>query len=346
MRARAASSSRKFVRLGTPDGGVEGYAIDEDDGEHGIQAKFFLARPTTAQWRDITDSIERAIRTHPLLVEMTIALPTDRADPRKPGEQWFMDEWENKENEWRAWALAAGRSVTFSYLGKSEIADALSLEEHAGRYKWWFDQHLLSGRWLEERLQEAISQAGPRYNRDLTVTVPAGRRIALFARSPRLLGELDRLAKVASDKAVALAAALPSERAAELLATAANLPRPVSGTDPVLAASVTPPFAQWLDSWKSLAIPPRDAVAHEDERGDRTVAGRAFSALSEALESATTRLYEDAPAYQASAMLLWGDAGQGKTHLLCDTGVQALNRGQPAVVILGQQLGPGPMALR
>src|SRR5262249_26071120 len=155
------------------------------------------------------DSIKRAIGTHPLLVEMTIGLPTDRADPRTGG-QWFMDEWVDKEEQWREGARNEGRGVTFSYLGQSERADALSLEENAGRYRWWFDENLLSGRWLGDRLEEAISQAGPRYNRDLTVNVPAGGRIALFARSPWLLSELDQLAMIASDNAAALATTLPS----------------------------------------------------------------------------------------------------------------------------------------
>lgn len=33
-------------------------------------------------------------------------------------------------------------------------------------------------------------------------------------------------------------------------------------------------------------------------------------------------------------------AGAGKIHLLCDTAVHALEGAQPAVVVLGQQLGP------
>ena len=45
-------------------------------------------------------------------------------------------------------------------------------------------------------------------------------------------------------------------------------------------------------------------------------------------------------------MLLWGNAGSGKTHLLCDTVRRALERGQPAVLVLGQQLGVGNPFLR
>jgi hypothetical protein len=350
-RARAASQGHRFVRLGTPDGGVEGYEIDGDSKEHGIQAKFFLAKPTNSQWRDITSSVKRAIDKHPNLVELTIALPTDRADPRMPNEQWFMDEWDSHENTWRTYAEAAGRSVTFSYLGKSEIADAMSLEEHAGRHRWWFDQHLLSGQWLADRLEEVVNQVGPRYNRELTVAIPAGRHLTQFARLPALLMELDTLATTASDLAAELAnAGLADVQVDELVGVVADLPRPTSGPNRVGGPHVTPPFNIWLESWATVSRASEILLPkyfREDERGDRTTTGRNVRALHDISGRAMALLGGNllregmAAAYQASAMLLWGDAGVGKTHILCDTATQALERGQPAIVVLGQQLAAG-----
>ncbi|MET7395967.1 hypothetical protein ABZS66_20985 [Dactylosporangium sp. NPDC005572] len=100
-RAQALQQGRSFVRLGTPDGGVEGYSIDASGAEHGLQAKFFLGSPSIDQWSKITSSVKTAIKKHPNLTAMTIALPSDRADPRKPNEQWFMDRWNHYVGEWQ-----------------------------------------------------------------------------------------------------------------------------------------------------------------------------------------------------------------------------------------------------
>ena len=344
-RAKAVNRGHQFVRLGTPDGGVEGYEIDADGNEHGLQAKFFLGKPTSSQWNAVFSSIKRALEKHPQLIELTIAMAADREDPRKPHEQWFMDEWNQNQKKWIDHAEALGRTVTFPFMGKSEIADAMSLEEHAGRYRWWFDQHLLSGRWLNDHLEEVIGQVGPRYNRQLTVDVPADRQLGRFARLPGLLLELNGLAVEASDLVTKLASAnLADEQVDKLIESVVNLPRPASGPHRVPGPHVTPPFDMWHESWRTVS---RDSEVlipkyfREDERGNRTTMGWAVSSLHELSGRAMGLLWRDTPAYQATAMLLWGDAGVGKTHALCDMATEALAYGQPAIVILGQQLGTG-----
>ena len=38
------------------------------------------------------------------------------------------------------------------------------------------------------------------------------------------------------------------------------------------------------------------------------------------------------------ALVLTGEAGQGKTHLFCDSAQRAVDAGRPAILILGGQL--------
>lgn len=127
-----------------------------------LAAIFFLGTPSTGQWSEITSSLKTAIEKHPKLTAMTVALPSDRSDPRKPQEQWLMDKWNHYVQQWQDSARSIGRRVEFYYMGKSEIFDALSREEHAGRSRWWFDRSLLGRRWLANRLDEVIAQVGPR----------------------------------------------------------------------------------------------------------------------------------------------------------------------------------------
>lgn len=347
-RAQALDRGYTFVRLGTPDGGVEGYSIDASGAEHGLQAKFFLGVPSTDQWSKITSSVKTAIGKRPNLTAMTVALPSDRADPKLPDEQWFMDKWDNYVTQWQKYAGSLGRTVEFHYMGKSEILEALSREDHAGRFRWWFERPLLSRRWLAERLEEVIEQVGPRYNRDLTVGVPAGRKIANFARLPHLLLDLEARAASAIGYIEQLGSAIDSTASAQLHHIAAALPKPLA-SDQAPTPEVQLPVGHWRQVWQTLqeavwALTPQT----DAEPGSTT--GRVHRQLNDLADlcAKTVSSFDEAwPAYLAPAILLWGNAiavgnaGSGKTHLLCDTARLALERGQPAVLVLGQQLGVG-----
>ncbi|WP_327042836.1 hypothetical protein OG400_12520 [Micromonospora ureilytica] len=341
-RAQALQQGLTFVRLGTPDGGVEGYSIDASGAERGLQAKFFLGSPGTEQWAKITSSVKKAIEKHPNLTALTIALPSDRADPRKTNEQWFMDKWNYYVEQWEKHAKTLGRTVEFHYMGKSEILEALSREEHAGRYRWWFERPLLSRTWLAERLDEVIEQVGPRYNRTLTVGVPAGRKVANFARLPHLLVDLEQHATSAIGHIERLGPTLDPTASAQLIGLAAALPTPItSGEAPTPEKQF--PVGPWRQAWQALqttlrALTPQPDV-EQASKTDRVL--REFNELADLCTKVVSAFEDDWPAYTAPAMLLWGNAGSGKTHLLCDTARLALERGQPAVLVLGQQLGAG-----
>ena len=254
-----------------------------------------------------------------------------------------MDEWNREAGNWESYAQALNRSVTFSFLGKSDVVEALSLEEHAGRYRWWFDKYLISGKWLNDRLEEVIGQVGPRYNKQLTVDVPAGRQLVQFARLPSLLLDLDGRAMKAGKLAASLATAGLDDRTVDkLIETITTLPRPVTGAERVVGPHITPPFDDWHESWLAAN---RDSEVllptYSSSRQGDTRAGKNISDVYELSIRAINLIRHDGPAYKASAMLLWGDAGVGKTQILCDAAAEALRNGQPAVVVLGQQLGVG-----
>lgn len=341
-RAEALRKGHAFVRLGTPDGGVEGYSIDASGAEHGLQAKFFLGSPSTDQWSKVAGSVKTAIEKHPNLTVMTIALPSDRADPRKSDEQWFMDKWNHYVEQWKKHVTTLGRAVEFHYMGKSEILEALSREEHAGRYRWWFERPLLSRTWLTERLDEVLEQVGPRYNRNLTVGVPAGRKIANFARLPQLLVDLEQHAATAIGHIERLDPAIVPAVSARLHELAAALPLPLT-SDETPTPDKQVPVGPWRQAWQDLQTAVRMLSPHPDaeQSGEAGRMHRTFNELAEVSAKVIAAFDEDWPAYTAPAMLLWGNAGSGKTHLLCDTARLALERGQPAVVVLGQQLGVG-----
>ena len=141
-------SKKSFLRIGTPDGGVEAYwTLDKGD-EYGWQAKYFFSMGNS-QWRQIGESFKKAFETHPKLVKYYICLPIDRQDPRVPKQKWFMDKWEAKIDGWRRYAQENGRNVEFKYWGSSELLARLSREKHTGRTYFWFNQEEFSNQWFK-----------------------------------------------------------------------------------------------------------------------------------------------------------------------------------------------------
>ena len=59
--------TKRFVRNGKPDGGVECYWILEDGSEVAWQAKYFCKAFDNSQYQQIDDSVNKALNAHPNL---------------------------------------------------------------------------------------------------------------------------------------------------------------------------------------------------------------------------------------------------------------------------------------
>ena len=103
-----------FIRKGTPDAGVECYAVLQDKTEWGWQAKYFNALGD-AQWPQLDDSVKTAIEKHPKLVRYFICIPLDRSDARIDGRKSAKDRWDDHVKKWIKWASDRGMTVEFVY---------------------------------------------------------------------------------------------------------------------------------------------------------------------------------------------------------------------------------------
>ena len=95
---------KEYIKVGNPDGGVECYVVLDDDNEIGFQAKWFSSTPQETQWNQIEKSFKTALDKHPKTIQYYVAIPLDRADPRKDNQQWFMDKWNEKVQKWKQFA--------------------------------------------------------------------------------------------------------------------------------------------------------------------------------------------------------------------------------------------------
>lgn len=103
----------ELIRKGSPDAGVECYAIFPDGQEWGWQAKFLTKRPGKTQWQQVDNSVKKALEKHPKLTKYIVCMPIDRPDPRIPNARWFMDRWNGRVEMWSAWACERGMQVEF-----------------------------------------------------------------------------------------------------------------------------------------------------------------------------------------------------------------------------------------
>lgn len=72
---------------------------------------YFHKSTKKSQWKQITESFERALNTHPNLAKFYICLPQDRADPRIPDKNFFMDKWNEYVENWKS--IAKSHRVPF-----------------------------------------------------------------------------------------------------------------------------------------------------------------------------------------------------------------------------------------
>lgn len=170
----------KFIRVAAPDGGVEAYCVLSDNSEYGWQAKFFT-KMGDSQWTQLDESFKTAFAKHPNLIKYYICVPLDRPDPRititsgkRRGQQvnHFMDKWNKKVAEWEAFAKSNNRTIEFEFWGNSEIYDRLTKPENEGKLRYWFEQEEFSDNWFKQKLEESILNLGKRYTPEINFDLP------------------------------------------------------------------------------------------------------------------------------------------------------------------------------
>ena len=355
----------EVVRHGTPDGGIEA-SIESDDGSvWGWQAKYFLSIGDS-QLAQMKRSFESALQSNPTLARYTFVLPCNppRGKPKR-GKSAS----EKLNDAFVRWASAAdhqGRSVEIELVDESRLLDVLMSEGHAGRVLYWFDQRLLfSDAWLKEHVDAAVASAGARYTPSLSIEVPVksafdglGRTPVFDERLGHAVGDIRHAARyLQSTRNHSLPKRLRShtEQAAQKIAslttslgsTSVDGVRPVDWHAYVEKIDEADRCASVVERMCSRSIRRRrsrgtdgDAQGHwaaraESVRNSASWVQVALHGLRALLMSDAARLVEQ------PLLFLAGDAGTGKTHLLCDMARQRLSEGRPTVLVLGEKLDKG-----
>lgn len=349
----------RFVRKGAPDAGVEGYWILNNDDEWGYQTKFFLMPPGSTQWGELDDSVKVALEKHPRLVRYTVCLPLDRGDPRLEDTKHMKDRWDERVKKWQEWAQ--GRNVQFEYWGTHELARLLTHEKHRGRHLFWFDRNRFSDEWFANHLSDARAQAGERYTAPLNVELPISQLFDGLARTPHFWHRWrQRMLAIRDVVGRRSYLVFPTEIEADYRELRTKLGAVIAAANGLEETPAAPldltALTAALQS-ADLGLSNLYQKLHEIEGAQRRAAEaatkqtlrrysddnlndclRRLQEISDVLETAIE--FANGPQVRLATgknLLVTGEAGSGKTHLLCDAADQRAKSRWPTVVLFGEQ---------
>ena len=173
----------KFTRISTPDGGIEAMCELPDGFVYGWQAKYFLSSFSTSQWGQIESSFKEAFKNYPQLTKYYVCVATDRPNANISGNKSFLKKWNERVQEWQDFAQSQGRNIEFEFWGSFELIDLLAKPENTGKKFFWFSENELSENWFRQYNQQAISNLGPRYTPKINVDLPISLQLEGLART-------------------------------------------------------------------------------------------------------------------------------------------------------------------
>ena len=360
-RCEAPEGSR-FVRKGAPDAGVECYATLEDGTEWAWQAKYFHALGAS-QWPQIDGSVRTALKKHPRIRRYIVCCPLDLPDGRSGTGSSARDRWNRYVAKWTGLAADAGMAVEFTYWGSHELLERLVKSEHSGRVRFWFGGPTMDASWFARRVDEAVATAGPRYTPELHINLPIAEEFEAFGRTEwffdRTIYAVRELWSAWEGTCSIRSVNHSQEGSQELEAETRR-----THDDPEIShakEAASQVVKQIVAAGNSIGVQPAGALPFhavaemiaeaEDavENVARLISASAYRAEAVSTEAyrfrrfgetlgKTRRVLMDAARFADGAlMIVRGDAGTGKTHLLCDVARRRLTAGRPTVLLMGQR---------
>ena len=331
----------ELVKTGNPDGGLEWYVTLQDGVQWGWQAKF------TFEIEKLLKLMEKSLKTvvekRPKCRRLTFCIPFDLPDAPGTGERKSArQKFEDRKESWRARILGADR-VRIELWSEGDLLQRLVAHPNQrGIEKFFWDKEVFSPDWCAKRMEKTVREAGGRYSPELHIDLPIAFALEGLAQSEaywqRFRAKRGAILKAARHLAVTHYTGLGVTRKLH------RLVKSVAEWEGDVPSGVKPPdrldWTRLLEVTRVVQEAAGDAYQHnegatsERHRSLQHYLRRLLSALrdfEDLLRGTSTK------AANCGALLLTGEAGQGKTHLFCDVAQRAVNASRPAIVLLGGQ---------
>ena len=339
------------------DAGVECFWRLKDGSEHGWQAKYFLNTIKDPQWRQIDNSVKKALQKHPQLKKYYICVPLDRTDQKQNNKQSMLDKWDKKIKEWEQSAKSKNMDVKFEWWGKSEILDILSSNnpQFSGRLLYWFNQPILQIQDLEGIAQQSKSSLGERFSPETNVELPIAKSFEGIGVTPKWhnrlvlvakewFESLEQLENIILDKDNCIVAEKFQNQKDIIYRKWGNVKNKTSELKSLLTQTVEErSLHNNLDKLKKIISSFSTEYKSNDEIPDNLRRMQwYYNRFMDKTHSLSKFLFSsDMTAFSIKSMLISGEAGVGKSHLLCDVTLNRLENNLPTLFLLGQHYAGG-----
>ncbi|ELY27710.1 hypothetical protein C499_09072 [Halogeometricum borinquense DSM 11551] len=244
--------------------------------------------------------------------------------------------------------------VEFVFWGQSRLLELLSKEKHKGRLYFWFNTNQLTGSKLRSELEETISNASERYTPELHVDIKASDIFEPLGRTPAFVGDVkDRLDALSEE-----ASSLFTQRSIEVLKQADEESfhelHDAIEQIPVLLQDIEQvdtdiPIQELVDTLEQAeqaisSLEPELRTLKEQAEEEQDSVGTTEKHTLNRFRQVQSEVYsfqryvqsKDLQVAQDPALKLLGEAGMGKTHLLCNVAKDRIEEGYPTVLLLGE----------
>lgn len=339
------NGSKRFVRNGTPDGGVECFWEVEDGQKIAWQAKYVFDIEGVISEAD--KSYNNALKSHATMCKFVIAIPFDLPDPNyeRKGKtvKSALKKWEEKVAFWEEKARKENRSVKIILWNASELLQRMMKPENEGMRYYWFNNEEFTVTWFQEQLENTIKDLGPRYSPELNVQLGINEKFEYLRRSSKIYSNIQKIRKT-------------------FIKTGRNYVNEIGkanvyekqGQENLLRIIENVSEQLMMNEYNEMQLLAFDCISNELKKIsdiNAEIVDRAFSKveydfykseLYKAYSEFENTIYEieelikgDWRLLNNPIMLVYGDAGTGKSHLLADVCKKALKEGSQAILVLG-----------
>ena len=324
------------------DGGVEDIAYISKSKKIGMQAKYFSSL-AQSQWTQINNSVRTAIKTHaPNLIEYRIYTPQNRSKETET--------WENYRKKWNEFAKiknAYTQNIIFSWVGETELSKELLKEEHRDKLQYWFGFPSFGSEWLMREFKKSKAAIDTRYTPKLHIKTAIESQLNAFCLTQRfkeILVEHFTKLKYNITEILLKCVELPKEHIIHIEREKKSIESIFSNTINVPSFksihSICTNVKKTLDNINKYYLTLREnhldycSNSYSKNPYEYELLLIHNSIVNNASASNFISLYY---VYDRQFLLLQGEAGTGKSHVLTKLAEDCLGREQSSILFIGEQ---------
>ncbi|MFP9192765.1 NACHT domain-containing protein [Natrialbaceae archaeon A-CW1-1] len=344
-------NSWKYTRIGDPDAGIE-CKWESPSGEiWGWQAKYVdgIDNDSLSQ---VDRSVEKALDTYSELSRYFICVPCDRPHSPRKGVKTALEKYNDRKEKWERWADERSMDVEFVFWGKSQLYEFLSEEKHKGRLYFWFDSTQLTESKLSEELEVTISNANDRYTPELHVDTGSADVFEPLGRTPdfvegvgKRLEDLDeKSGDLFTESSIERLKEADEEAFFELCDAIEKIPVLLKDLEEIPKEIPISELREVCENAHNAVWDLDSGLQRLQEECEEDGASTTGDYTSYSFRQLRSEVYDfknfvetsHLEVAETAGLKLLGDAGMGKTHLLCNVARNRMENGYPTVLILGE----------